>query len=171
MASMTRRIAVVQGDDSEGIQDLLAAVASEWRAKAIRVAGVTARAHGLPDRTCSAGVLCEIGSGNRFPIYLEAAPPGTSCHLDADGVDAACASVIDRIADCDLVVLSKFGKLEAMRQGLFPAFEAAIAAGKPVLTTVSTKHHEAWAAFAPDAVRLGADRSALSDWWRQAGAD
>ena len=170
MSPMTRRIAVVQGTDSESIQELLAAIAIEWRAKATRVAGVTARAHGLPDRTCSAGVLCDIGSGDQFPIYLETAPQGTSCHLDAEGVEAACASVIDQIADCDLVVLSKFGKLEAMRQGLFPVFEAAIAAGKPLLTTVSVKHREAWAAFAPDAIWLEADRSALFDWWAQGRA-
>ena len=69
----------------------------------------------------------------------------------------------------DLVVLSKFGKLEAMRSGLTGAFEAAIAAGKPVLTTVSEKHREAWRAFAPDATVLPADKTALQAWWRDLG--
>src|SRR3546814_859793 len=158
MASMARRIAVVRGADSESIQRLFAETVADWRATGIRVAGVTAEAHGLPDRTCSAGVLRDIGSGNQFPIYLETTPQGTSCHLDAEGVEAACASVIDQIASADLVVLSKFGKLEAMRQGLFPAFEAAIAAGRPLMTTVSGKHRDAWEAFAPDATYLEADQ-------------
>lgn len=165
MASMKRRIAVVQGVDSESIQRLLAAAVADWCAAGTKVAGVTSETHGLPDRTCSAGVLRDIGSGDQFPIYLGTLPQGTSCHLDAKGVEAACASVIDQIADSDLVVLSKFGKLEAMRQGLFPAFEAAIAAGRPVMTTVSGKHRDAWEAYAPDATYLEASKKALSDWW------
>jgi hypothetical protein len=164
---MAPRIAVVQGADSESIQKLLASTVADWRAAGIRVAGVTAEVHGLPDRTCSAGLLRDIGSGHQFPIYLETAPLGTSCHLDARGVEAACASVIAQIATSDLVVLSKFGKLEAMRQGLFPAFAAAIAAGRPVITTVSAKHRDAWQAFAPDTACLDADKPALTEWWRR----
>ncbi len=167
MAPLASRIAVVQGADSESIQKLLAATVADWRAHGIRAAGVTALARGLPDRTCNAGILRDISSNDQFPIYLETAPPGTSCHLDAKGVEAACASIIDQIARCDVVVLSKFGKLEAMRQGLFPAFQAAVAAGKPVVTTVAHKHRDAWAAFAPDATYLEANKSALSDWWRR----
>lgn len=165
MASVLRRIAVVQGANSEGVQRLLAEIAAEWRATGIRIAGVTAEAHGLPDRTCSAGILRDINSGDKFPIYLETAPLGTSCHLDAQGVEAACASLIDQISNSDLVVLSKFGKLEAMGKGLFPAFEAAIAAGRPVMTTVSAKHRSAWQAFIPDATYLDADKANLKEWW------
>jgi hypothetical protein len=109
--------------------------------------------------------LRDIGTGDRFAIYLETPPADTSCHLNAKGVEAACASVIDQIASSDLIVLSKFGKLEAMGRGLFPAFEAAIAAGTPIPTTVSDKHRDAWEAFAPDAAYLEASRSALADWW------
>lgn len=165
MASGTERIAVVQGADGPAIQALLAAAVDEWRAAGARVAGVIAEAHDLPDRSCSAGVLRDIGSGDRYAIYLETAPVDTSCHLDAGGVEAACASVVGQIAGCDLVVLSKFGKLEAMRQGLFPAFAAAVAAGRPVVTTVSSRHRDAWRAFAPDAAYLEADGPALAQWW------
>lgn len=115
---------------------------------------------------CSAGILRDIASGARHSIYLAVAPTGTSCHLDARGVEAACSSVLGQVQGGDLVVLSKFGKLEALHEGLFPAFEAAIAAGKPVLTTVSSRHREAWQAFAPDAVPIDADKAALTAWWR-----
>ncbi len=124
-----------------------------------------AQAHGLPDRTCSAGILHDIGTGGQFSIYLEIPSVDTSCHLNGKGVEAACASVIDQIASSDLIVLSKFEKLEAMGQGLFLAFEAAIAAGRPMVTTVSGKHRDAWEAFVPDAAYLEASRSALADWW------
>jgi hypothetical protein len=64
----------------------------------------------------------------------------------------------------DLVVLSKFGKLEVAGGGLMPAFRAAVAAGKPVVTTVSSLHRETWRAFAPRVVALPATSRALDDW-------
>ncbi|MBP7243379.1 DUF2478 domain-containing protein [Amaricoccus sp.] len=167
---MARRIAVLEGADGDNLQALLAAAVAEWRAAGTRVAGVIAEAHGLPDRTCAAGFLREIGAEERFPIYLGTPPEGTSCHLDGAGVTAACAAVIGGISGSDLVVLSKFGKLEAAGQGLLPAFEAALAAGRPVLTTVSERHRDAWEAFAPDAARIDANPAALAAWWSDATA-
>jgi hypothetical protein len=122
--------------------------------------------HGRSDRTCTAGVLRDIVSGKPYQIHLDTPPNNTSCDIDAAGVETACAAVINDVLASDLVVLSKFGKLEAMRQGLAAAFEAAIAARKPVLTTVSDRHRDAWQAFAPDATLLPADEAAIQDWWR-----
>lgn len=160
------RIAVVAGSGSVAIQELLAATAAEWRAAGAKIVGVIGEMHGLPDRTCGAGFLRDVMSSNPYPIYLETPPRHTSCHLDAAGVARACAAILDQIPTGDLVVLNKFGKLEAMGEGLTPAFTLAIAAGKPVLTTVSEKHREAWRAFAPGSIVVDADKAALHAWWR-----
>jgi hypothetical protein len=57
-----------------------------------------------------------------------------------------------------LDLLSKFGKLEAIREGLTDAFGAAIRAEVPVLTSVSPAFEKAWAQFAsPLFVTLPAD--------------
>jgi len=159
------KIATVTGDDGAAIQALFMSTVAKWRAAGIKAVGVISEAHGLPDRTCSAGVLRDIVSGNPYPIFLETVPNGTSCHLDAAGVDDACTSLLDQVAMSDVVVLSKFGKLEAMGRGLAPAFKAALAAGKPMLTTVSAKHRDAWRAFAPDAVFLSAHDATITLWW------
>lgn len=169
MPATNRTAAVVRTDDATS-QPLIAAAVAGWRASGAKVVGVISEGHGLPDRTCRAGILRDIASGRPYPIYLETAPSHTSCHLDAVGVDAACATILDQIVACDLVVLSKFGKLEAARGGLAPAFEAAIAAGKPVLTTVSEKHRDAWRTFAPGAIELAAEAAALRAWWDAARA-
>lgn len=163
---MARRIAVVEGADSESIQRLFTDLAADLRASGAKVAGAIAQASPLPDSTCSAGLLHIVGAGRSYPIYLETAPAGTSCHLDATGVERACAAVLADMPGCGLVVLSKFGKLEAMREGLFPAFQAAVAAATPILTTVSAKHRPAWQAFAPGADVIGADIAAMKAWWR-----
>jgi len=157
-------IAVVVGADGETSQKLLAATAAECRSMGIKVSGVTAHAHDLPDRACSAGMLRDIVSGCEFQTFMETVPADTSCHLDARGVDAACASVLEHLQSSDLVILSKFGKLEAMQKGLFPAFESAMMSGKPLITTVSKRHQDAWQALAPNFTIINADEGALTEW-------
>lgn len=154
-------IAAIEGEQSEAAQPLLARVAALWRGRGLSVAGVVAETHAMPDRSCSAGVLRSVAGGDAYSIYLEELPSGRVCHLDAAGVEAACAATLGQIPDCDVVVLSKFGKLEAAGGGLVPAFAAAIAAGRPLITSVSAKHRDAWRRFAPQAVCVAADEASI----------
>ena len=66
----------------------------------------------------------------------------------------------------DLVVLSKFGKLEAARSGLADAFRAAIEADLPILTVVSPAAAEEWELFAAPWLFqfLDASPEALEGW-------
>jgi uncharacterized protein DUF2478 len=164
------RFAALGGAHGSSFQDFLATAVAEWKAAGVRVAGVIAEAHNLPDRTCSAGFLRDIGSAEAYSMFLETAPTGTSCHLSAPGVERACGSVLGQIAASDVVVLSKFGKLEAAGGGLAPAFVAALAAGKPVLTTVSDLHWAAFASLLPGALRLPPRSEAIRDWWSEVRA-
>jgi nucleoside-triphosphatase THEP1 len=165
MTSAARKLAALTGNDGAMIQALLAEMVADWLAAGTRIAGVTGETHGLPDRICGAGILREIATGKAHPIYIDTPLSRTSCHLDAAGVADACAAVISQIPTCDLVVLNKFGKLEAMGEGLAPALSAAVAAGKPVLTTVSGKHVNAWRELAPNSVILAAEKTAVQKWW------
>lgn len=160
------RIAVVTGGRSVAVQPLFARLAAEWLAEGAKIAGVIAEPHGPLDRTCTAGVLRNISSRKSFQIHLETPPAGTSCDIDAAGVASACAAVLENLATSDLVVLSKFGKLETIRAGLAEAFETAIAAGKPILTTVSERHLDALLALAPQLALLPADEAVIRAWWR-----
>lgn len=95
-----------------------------------------------------------LSARHRFQQALfdrETVSSSTTFHLNASGVEAAGEGLRDQIPACDLVVLSKFGKREAMHQGSADAFTTAMAAGKPVLTSISEKHRDAWRAFVPEA--------------------
>lgn len=166
MAPRVGKIAAVLADDGTATQALLAAMIADWRESGAKIAGVIGELHGLPDRTCGAGFLRDIASGKPYRIYLEAPPRQNSCHLDAAGVASVCKAILDQISVSDLVVLNKFGKLERTGEGLATAFELAISAGRPLLTTVSDRHRDAWRAFAPDTSFLPADKAALQNWWR-----
>jgi nucleoside-triphosphatase THEP1 len=165
MTPHTEKIAAIAGDDGATAQALLIEMAAQWRAHGAKIIGVTAESHGLPGRTCGAGFLREIASGRAHTIYLDAPSSDTSCHLDAAGVADAGTGIIEQIPTSDLVILNKFGKLEATGKGLAAAFAAAIAADKPLLTTVSEKHRDAWSSFAPDAIFLSPAKAILQDWW------
>jgi nucleoside-triphosphatase THEP1 len=159
------KIAAVRGAESAVVQTLFEEATARWRASGVRVAGLIEETHGLEGRTCTAGVLRDIVSGERQSIFLETLPQGATCHIDATGAESACAMLLKQIKSCDLVILSKFGKLEAAHGGLIGAFEAAVAEGKPVLTTVSDKHIESWHEFAPGAAVLPAKTEAIEEWW------
>src|SRR6185437_3892088 len=108
----TKRIAVVQGAPSAAIQEIFHTLVDCWR-PTVRIVGVVAEDHGLPDRKCRAGYLRSIVSGTLYPIFHDLGPGLETCHLKEDGALTAAAAVEnDIVAGCDLVLLSKFGKLE-----------------------------------------------------------
>lgn len=159
------RIGVIANAPGAVIQDLFATLA-ERLVPRLRVAGVVAENHGLADRRCSAGYLRRVGNGQRFAMFEDAGPGSTTCHLDGSGVARAAEAVTqDLLAGCDLVLLSKFGKLEAAGEGLWRAFAAVADAQVPLLTSVSPSVATAWSSFAGTKfVTLPADHSAIDTW-------
>lgn len=166
-----RFVAAVQGAPSSLAQDILRVLVARWRPFA-RIGGVIEEGHGLENRSCSAGRLRSIADGRSYPIFQDLGPGSAACHLDGSGAVSASEAVRQDIAaGCDLVVLSKFGKLEAAGTGLAPAFGAAIEAGVPVLTSVSPAFEAAWARFAaPLSIALPADPERIEAWWRDVSA-
>lgn len=160
----SNRIAVFTNSGTDDAQHLLARSAEARRGSGAWVVGVLAEPGESANAACSAGFLRDIGSGRRFAMALAHPPINTRCRLDAEGVQAACSRLLDQIPGADIVLLSKFGKLEASRKGLWPAFTMAISAGKPVLTTVSEKHVDALKTVAPRVAWLEADAASLGRW-------
>ena len=165
MPSTESSVARIRVQSSTAGQGLLMAAVESWRSQGARLVGLIEETHGLPGRTCNAGSLRDFVTGVSYSIYLDEPQPGKTCHIDASGAGRACAAVLHQMDKCDLVVLSKFGKLEASGDGLFRAFVAAVDTGTPILTTVSSKHLQAWNAFMPTAAALPAKLEALQDWW------
>ena len=168
-----KRIAVVQGAATAVVQDLLRRFVAGLE-RDVRLAGVIEDPAPAAEGPCSGGDLRSLGDGRRFPLMQDLGPGAVACRLDAGGVVSAAEAVQQGIAaGCDLVILNKFGKIEAERSGLAPAFASAIDAGLPILTSVSPKFAEAWDRFAtPLYIVLPPDAEALDAWWRgvRAGA-
>jgi hypothetical protein len=160
-------IAVVRGSSGADVQSVLQTFVERWRGSA-RLAGLLAESHGLPDRACSAGFLRNIATGERFSIFEDLGPGSTECHLDGLGAVQAAASVErDVAAGCDLVLLSKFGKLEAGGGGLFRAFKATLDAQIPLLTSVPLAFEEPWRKrIGRPFTVLSVDPDEIGAWWQ-----
>ena len=161
----TEKIAVVQGPGPM-VQALFRTLAERWRDEA-RVVGAIAEGHDLPDRVCSAGYLRSLADSARYPIFQDLGRGSQACHLAGDGAaEVASAVARDIERGCDLVILSKFGKLEAAGGGLREAFVAALEAGVPVLTSVGRAQAAPWESFAaPLFTPAAADAGEIEAWW------
>jgi hypothetical protein len=167
----SKPIGVIQGAATPVVQDLIRQFVERLEPD-VRVAGVIEDPAVADDGPCSAGDLRSLSDGRRFPVMQDLGPAAISCRLDAAGVVSACDAVLRGIdVGCDLVILSKFGKIEAERSGLAPAFASAMEAGLPILTSVSPRFGEALDRFAaPLYVLLPPDLAAIETWWRSVRA-
>lgn len=161
----SKPIAIVQGAESAAIQALFRAFADRHAGSA-RIVG--AIEEGEPGRRRS-NRLHVLSDGSSVPVFQDLGSGASGCALDPTSVIEVSEAVRAGIAaGCDLVVLSKFGKMEALSgSGLVPAFAAAIEAGVPVLTSVAPKFAAEWESFAsPFYIVLPAEETALDAWWR-----
>lgn len=163
------KIAALAGESRHANQTLLADFVRRRRAEGLRVAGLVEVAERSESGACGCLSVIDLATGASIAISQNLGPGSTACNLDPGGVAQACAAAqraIERGAD--LVVLSKFGKLEAARGGLCDAFAAAIDAELPIVTTVNPVMREDWMRFAgalSDDVFASAE--ALEDWWNK----
>lgn len=167
---MASPIAVIAGADTAAIQALLQNAVTQWRADGLTICGMIEERDEVVEGRCSCGVLRNLTTNEGFPMYLDEPPAHTSCHIDEVSVTHAGESVLDQIAQADIVVLSRFGKVEAAGSGLFHAFEAARAQGKPIITSVAPKHDYQWQRFAPDAMLISPSQGKIRDWARSIAA-
>jgi hypothetical protein len=90
------------------------------------------------------------------------------CHLHSGRLAGVAEAVADEIAaGADLVIVNRFGRLEAAGQGLIGLIRQAVDADIPVLTAVPEHHFATCVKYADGMnVRLACRRPALDRWWK-----
>jgi hypothetical protein len=160
-------IGAVRGAATADIQKLLSAFAERRREEGLRVAGAIEVP--APAWACLCGPLGlkDLASGALFPVTLNLGEGSVACKLDAAGLAEACQSVLQAISQgADLVVLSKFGKVEAEGGGFLDAFNAAAGAGIPCVTGVAPPFAASFLQYAGGYSQwIGADAGSIERWW------
>jgi hypothetical protein len=163
-----KRIAALKGATTRELQGTLSAFARDLQSQGFRVAGVIEESACGGAGDCKSLSVKDIASGETIPISQKLGAGSEACNLDPGGLAIACGRVEQAIGrGVDVVVLSKFGKLEASRSGLCDAFRAAILADIPVITAISPPVSQDWYCFAGElAEYVEPDVDALATWWR-----
>ena len=112
-------------------------------------------------------MLVDLDTSDHYRISQNLGPESTCCRVDTAGF-AEASQVLRRAmaSDTDLVVVNKFGKLEAQGLGLADEMMAIMAQGIPLITTVEMTSLEIWREFTGGlADELPANCGGLMRWW------
>jgi len=141
-------------------------IVEDCRRRGLRVAGV------LQHPVCSEAAghcdvaLEELTTGLRTDLFEDRGPGASGCRLD----EAALAEVNGQVArsldtDPELLILNKFGKVEAEGRGLLDLVAMAVERGIPVMIGVPIRNLEPWRRFAGGmSVEFSDDPSEVADW-------
>jgi Protein of unknown function (DUF2478) len=160
-------IAAIRGASNRTIQEAMRRFARRWTDRGVRIAGLIETFDESAEPTRKAVWLQNIRNGESYPLFQNLGPMATACHLQGAGIVAACVDICAEIeGGCDLVILSKFGQLEALRSGLMDAFIRAVEQGIPILTAVSPAYARPWNDFAASlGFIVPVEDDAIDAWW------
>lgn len=139
----------------------------DLKAQGWRVPGLVPGPAGRPG-DCATRTLLDLDTGDIYPISENLGSGSTSCCLDPGALIAA-AVVLHRArgAEPDLIVVNRFGILEADGKGFAQEMLDFMAQDVPLLTVVSETYLDAWRIFTGGlAQELPPERDALYAWAR-----
>ena len=166
-ASVPFIAAMVYINHGEG-DTLLADFAFYLRDQGWRVNGLIQRP--IPDAQHEKRMeLIDVDSGQRFSLFQNLGTDSHACSVNTNSVAAASTSLRTAITQkVDLVVVNRFGALEAKGGGFSLEMLALMSESIPLLTLVSAQYLDDWRHFTGDAgVELPLQRGALEFWFNK----
>ena len=159
-------LAAIPFSSGFAIDAVMHGLVGRLKRRGLRLAGVVQHNDDGCDDRCMAMSLEDVASGRRFPISQDLGAGASGCHLDAAGLAAAAAAFSDVLAGhADLVIVNRFGKQEALGEGLRQEIAGALLAGLPLLIAVRSDFLPAWRAFAGDDwLELPPDEEVVERW-------
>lgn len=130
-----------------------------------------ARVGGLAQTPCEGDVtVTHIDSGRSIGLMQDLGACAGGCRLDTSALAEAAGLLAQSLAAApDLLLVSRFGRVEAQGGGYLSTLGEAAANETPTLVCVGAKHVESWNAFSGGlAETLPLTLDALQDWWDEA---
>ncbi|MBB4198304.1 hypothetical protein CCR94_22880 [Rhodoblastus sphagnicola] len=153
-------LAAVVYDDGDPIDALLAQVRAALEGRGQKVGGVL-------QTPCAETIhAVHIDSGRTFDLMQNLGVCATGCRLDSGALAEVAGLLAQSLAARpDLLIVSRFGRVEAEGGGFLAEIGAAAASGQPTLVGVARKREADWRAYAGDfAETLPCDAAAVLAW-------
>jgi hypothetical protein len=147
-------------------QSIFTGIVDDCRGRGLSMAGVLQH----PVCTDAAGhcdvALEDLSTGRRTDLFEDRGPGAQGCRLDVAALAEVNGNVARSLAgDPALLVLNKFGKVEAEGGGLLDLVGTAVDRGIPVVIGVPIRNLEAWRRFAGGmSVEFTSDPTEVMDW-------
>ncbi len=167
-------LAAVALEADAHVEGFLLPLVAVLREQGWAIGGMTAPFDEFHDECHRAMHLEDLSSGERIKISQDLGCAAGACALDHAQLVRAGRFITQALArPVDLVVVNKFGKLEAAGEGLRAELIEAMEAGIPLLTTVKPAVVDAWKDFVGEyGTLLRADHADVIAWCMTArGAD
>ena len=160
------KVAAILHDGGANVDALLADVAQEQRRLGRTVRGLLMTYPEGAATDCTAPmVLVDIASGRRYGVSQSLGSGSASCRADTQGFARASEVLREALrSPPELVIVNRFGALEAEGGGFCAELLELMAGGVPLLTAVATRHLEAWQRFTGGATVLAAQPAAVREW-------
>ena len=166
-------IAAVVYADGVYPDQAMARALEPMREAGIQLAGVLQRAaDALPGRHPCDLLIEDLASGEVVALAEHRGKEARGCRLDVGLLTEVAEAVLTSLQTESprLLVVNKFGKIEADGGGMRDVIAEAVGLGIPVLVGVPARNLDRWRAFAgPLAVELPDDDAALDHWLAQHG--
>jgi molybdate transport system ATP-binding protein len=160
------RVAALRIADGVDVDGVIRRAIDILRARGLSVGGVV-QCFGPPRPSGKRTMLVQdIQTGELVPIDQDLGPGALTCTLDPEGLAVASVILCRAIAaPVDVLVVNRFGKLEAAGEGLRADVAEALCAGLPVLIAVKDSLMPDWRAFIGEDVHLLApDADLVAEW-------
>ncbi|MCW5689903.1 MAG: DUF2478 domain-containing protein [Pseudolabrys sp.] len=149
MASSVSNILAVTYSDGFAADRLIAGIAYRLRDDGMTVAGLVQINTDVPGRTKCDMAVEELYTRTRFQLSEDRGPAARGCRLDHSRLTDAAGLLIDVLdRELDLIVINKFGKVEAEGGGLRDLIGRAVLLGIPLIVGVPYRNLDQWRHFA-----------------------
>lgn len=144
---------------------LIAAAVAQLRPLGLQLAGTVQTDVPRPDRSLCDMELAVLPDGPVFRINQDRGEAARGCRLDGGALEEAVVEVAARMDGAEVLIVNKFGKLEAQGRGYVPLIAEALGRDMAVLVGVNALTLPDLLAFCDGlATALPADATAIADW-------
>ena len=161
------KVGVIVRPSEGGALDCLEGFARILQGQGYLVRGLVQRNAPTAEACACAMTLVDVHGGREFRISQDLGAGSTCCRVDTAAVAEASSILREALnSETDLMVVNKFGKLEAQGLGLADEMLTAMAQGIPLLTSVEPQILERWREFTGGiATELAPNCGGLMRWW------